>query len=415
MREKFSNSVAKTFATDLILMMMFKKLDIEKINERGGRYPMRTKRSNSFVGGSENLVLPTPKPGEYKHFVPSLRSAYSAGGFSNYMFWQTNVETIGAEQIRNVTGMVARQVKDETEDFKQHLEEQSYRDGKGKISSAITAVTTGALGTFTVSPATANYPVNEQMVGRVVNFYNAAGVLHSSGAALSTITAVNETTGVCTCDSVPIDAAIGDFPIWEASYDKVPFGLESLIQNQDLTDFQGVNITGLSNLKAIVVDAAGNGFDVKKIDIIKVRTMKRSGVKSAVDDYVILTNPIQVNAIKFAAYTTAINMTTSNRGSTTLDPAYGNVTIGGNKIYVANECGERDIWGLRMNAFRRFSLFEPNLISLTGTDDGWLMPPPAGSSYQHAYLYWMAFYGNLFIESPTSCFRYMNLDKTGLY
>lgn len=416
LREKYSNSVRSTFSTDLILMMMFQKLTREQINERGGRYAMRTRRSNSFVGGSENLVLPTPKPGEYKHFVPQLRSAYASGGFSNYMFWQQNVETISREEIRNVKGMVAQQVSDETDDFKQHLEEICFRDGKGKIASAITAVVVGALGTATVDPATANYSVNEQMIGRTVNFYSSAGVIKVTGAATSTITAVNETTGVVTFDSVPTNAAIGDFMVWESSYDKMPFGLESLIQSQDLTDFQGVNITGYSNLKSIVVDAAGSAFDVKNLDLIKVRTMKKMGVKNAKEDFVYLTHPIQVNAIKFGAYGTgSVMQTTQNRGSSTLDPQYDNVELGGKKIYMSQECGERDIWGLRMSAMRRFSLFEPNLISLTGNENGWLMPPPSGSSYQHAYLYWFAFYGNLFISDPRACFRYTNLAKAGLY
>lgn len=414
MREKFRSKVEQTFHSETILTMMLKKLTKEEVNERGGRKPIRLKRSNSFVGGTESLTLPEPNPGSYGYMVPSLRMAYAAGGFSNKVLWQQDIDTIEAGEFRGLKGMVSQQLKDETQDFQFHLENCAFRDGKGKLASAVTAVVTGAAGTATVDPATANYPVSREMIGAKVNFYTSAGTIHDTGASVSTITDVDESTGVVTFDTVPTNAAIDDFLVWSGSWDLMPLGLEALIQNQNLSDFQGIDITGNNNLKSIVFDAAGAGFDIKAINRIKVRVMKREGVKRSTDDFSILTNPVQLNGVKFAAYAVDQIQVSSNRQATKLDLAYDNVTIDGHKINLSNACGERDIWGLRLSALRRYSIFEPNLLDLGGVNGGFLMPRPAGTTYKHEYLYFMAFYGNLFIEKPTSCFRYKNLDKANL-
>ncbi|HEX8637502.1 MAG TPA: hypothetical protein VF692_05525, partial [Pyrinomonadaceae bacterium] len=332
MREKFYPKVAKTFDTERILLMMLKKISKEEINQRGARLPIRTRRSNSFIGGAESQTMPEPKPGEYKHFTPSLKLAYAAGGFSNLVMMQQSVDTIDAGEFKNMTGMVAQQIKDEQADFELHLDQCAWRDGKGKLTSAITAVATGALGTVTVNPATANYPATEDLIGAEVNFYTSAGVLHNTAAATSTITAVDEATGVITLDFVPTNAAIGDFPVWAGSWDMFSTGLEGLIQNQNIT-LQGVDVTGRNNLKSTVYDAAGNGFDIKVIDRIKVRTQKREGVSKPTDDFTLITNPVQVNGVKFAGYAAStVIQTSSDRTKTKLDLAYTDVEIGGSKI-----------------------------------------------------------------------------------
>lgn len=414
MREKFSPEVAQTFSSETILLMMLRKINAEQINNRGGRFPMRTRRSNSFVGGTEAMTLPEPKEGLYEHFTPALRAAYGTGGVSGWLLWQQDVDTVRA-QFKELSGMVAQKINDERGDFEFHLEDTAFKDGKGKLASAITAVTTGVNGTVTVSPATANYELSEDLIGAEVNFYSSTGVLHNTGAATSIITAVDEATGVATCDNVPTNAAVGDFPVWAGSWDLVPIGLEGLIQNQNVV-FQGVNVTGKNNLKSIMYDAAGAGFDIKVIDRIRVRTQKRQGVgKPGSDSVKIITHPKQVNAYRFAGYAlSTVLQTGSNRNASKLDLAYSSVEIGGKRIYESNQCGERDIYGVDLDSLRRFSLFEPGILNLGGGKDGWLMPRPAGSNYQHAYLYFFAFYGNMFMQKPTANFRYLNLDKSNL-
>lgn len=414
MAEKFYRKVNQTFDSETILLMMLKKIEAEEINQRGGREPMRTRRSNSFIGGSESQTMPEPQPGTYEHFVPSLKLAYAAGGFSNLVMFQQNVDTIDAGRFKQFTGMVAQQIQDETVDFQRNLDVCCWRDGKGKLTSAITAVTTGAGGTFTVNPATANYPVTEDLVGAQINFYTSAGTIHNTAAAVTTITAVNPTTGVCTCDTVPSNAAIGDFPVWVGSWDMLPAGLEGLVQDSNIT-LQGADVTNKPQLKSILFDAAGAGFDIKVIDRIKVRALKREGIKSGNDEYGLLTNPLQVNAVKFAAYAiSTVLQTGSDRTKTKLDLAYDDVEIAGHRINQANNCGQRDIYGIRLSAFRRYELYAPNLLNMDGGDNGWLMPRPAGTTYKHEYLYFFGFYGNMYIKKPTSCFRYYNLDITNL-
>lgn len=412
MAEKFSPNVNRSFHNEAILMMMFDKITPEEINNRGGKYPVETLRQGSFQGGTENQSMPTPVNGEYKAWVPSLKAAYSTGEFSGFAHWQTNALTANgrANKIK-LGGMLGEKVAAHTESFKYFLDQCSFRDGKGKLADAISAVTTGAAGTATVAPSTttANWPVDEIPIGARVNFYTSAGAIHNTATAVSTVTAVNPTTGVVTFDAVPTNAAVGDFMVWEASWDLLPAGLYGLVQNQNIT-MQGIDVTNYPKLKGNVL-AAGAALSIQQVNQLQTRGRMALGTKTPRNDYIILTHPKQVDAYRNAGYALNTVIGNSNRQGDTMDLGYSKVQISGMDIYEANTCGERNLFGIRLSAFKRFELFAPNLLPLGDGESQYLVPVPGTNTYKHMYQYFFGFFGNILNVQPAANFLIDTLTK----
>jgi hypothetical protein len=413
MGEKFSKDVTQSFKNEPILMMMFQKVTPEEINQRSGRFPVETRRQGSFQGGSENQSMPAPVNGEYKYWTPALKAAYSTGEFSGFAHWQTNVNTVeGKANKLKLGGMLGQKVSDHLGAFKFYLDQCCFRDGKGKLADAITAVTTGASGTATVTPLTANWTVDDITIGARCNFYDSAGTIHNTAASVSIVTAINESTGVVTFDNVPSNAAIGDFIVWEGSWDLLPNGLAGLVQDQNITQ-QGIDVTTYSNLKGNLYNA-GAAFDIRFVNRMQTRSRKKGGVGRPRNDFIFITHPKEVDAYRNAAYALNTVIAGSNRDKDTMDLAYSKVQISGMDIYESNSCGERDAFGIRMSAFKRFSLFEPNLLPLGDGESQYLVPVPGSATYKHQYQFYYAFYGNLMVVEPGANFRIYNLDKTNL-
>lgn len=414
MAEKFVNNVKQSFHSEPILLTMLDKLDTEKMNQRGGRVPIRTRRSASFQGGSENQSMPAPVNGEYSYFTPALKAVYSTGEFSGFAHWQTgNNDVQGRANKLKLGGMLGQVVADELDDYKFHLDQAMFRDGKGKLADAITAITTGAAGTATVLPANANWTVDDIPVGTRVNFYSSAGVIHTTGASVSIVTAVNPTTGVVTFDSVPTNAVVGDFMVWEGSWDLLPIGLAGLIQDQNIT-FQGINVTNYAQLKGNLFAATG-AFDIKWANRMQTRSKKYLGTKRPRNDYTIITHPKQVDAYRNAGYAlNTIIQGDSNRAGNKLDLAYDRVSISGMDIYESGNCGERDMFGLRLSSLQRYELFAPNLLPLGDGESQYLVPVPGTNTYKHQFQFYFAFYGNLLVTQPAANWRIYDLTKTDL-
>ena len=310
--------------------------------------------------------------------------------------------------------MLGEKVASHLESFKFFLDQCCFRDGKGKLADAIAARTTGAAGTATVTPSTANWTVDDIPIGARVNFYDSAGTIHNQSGAdtESVVTAVNESTGVVTFDNVPTDAAVSDFMVWEGSWDLLPNGLTGLVQDQNIS-FQGQTVTNYPNLKGNLYSASA-ALDIRFVNRMQTRSRKRLGVKRPRNDYVVITHPKQVDAYRNAGYALNTVIDGANRNQNTLDLAYSKVQISGMDIYESNNCGERDLFGIRLSSFRRYSLFEPNLLPLGDGESQYLVPVPGSSTYKHQYQFYFAFYGNTLCEQPAANFRVYDLDKTNL-
>lgn len=413
MGEKFSKNVIRSFANEPILMMMFDKITPEDLNQRAGRLPLESRRQGSFQGGSENQSMPTAVNGEHLYWTPSLKAAYSTGEFSGFAHWQTGSNDVnGRANKLQLGGMLGEKVAAHVESFKFYLDQCSFRDGKGKVADAIAAVTTGALGTATVTPGTANWTVDDIPIGARLNFYTSAGTIHDNTDAVSTVTAVAESTGIVTFDAVASDATTADFMVWEGSWDLLPNGLAGLIQDQNIS-FQGQTVTNYPNLKGNCYSASA-AFDIRFVNRMQTRARKRLGVKRPRNDYVIVTHPKQVDAYRNAGYALNTVIDGGNRNSSTMDLAYSKVQISGMDIYESNSCGERDLFGIRLSSFKRYENFAPNLLPLGDGESQYLVPVPGSSTYKHQYQFYLAFYGNLLVTQPAANFRISDLVKTNL-
>jgi hypothetical protein len=413
MAEKFSPIVSRSYHNEQILLMMLGKVTADEINQRGGKYPIQTLRQGSFQGGSESQSMPTAVNGEYKDWVPALKAIYSTGEFSGFAHWQTNILTAeGQANKLKIGGMLGEKIKSHTDEFGYFLDQTFFRDGKGKLADAIAARTTGVGGTVTVTPSTANWPVDEIPIGARVNFYTSAGTIHNATKAVSTVTAVNPTTGVVTFDEVASDCAVGDFMVWEGSWDLLPNGLAGLVQNQSIT-FQGVDVTNYPKLKGNVYSASA-ALDIRFVNRLQTRARQIMGTKQPRNDYLVVTHPKEVDAYRNAGYALNTVIDGANRNNNTLDLGYSKVQISGMDIYESNGCGERQLYGLRLSALKRFTVFEPGLLPLGDGESQYLVPVPGTNTYKHQYQYYMAFYGNVLNLTPASHFLVDALDKTNL-
>ena len=418
MAEKFVPNVERTFDIEKTLLMRFQKINSEELTQRGGRVPVETMRQGSFQGGTESQEMPAAVVGEDKYWAPSLKVVYSTGEFSGLAHLQSkyagSLTVKGRETMLSVGNMLAEKVASHTDDFSWQLDRHSYRDGKGKLASAITAITTGAGGTFTVDPTSANYPVDEIAKGLRLNFYSSAGSIHNQSAAVpvTIVSSVNTTTGVVTCDTIPTDAVVGDFAVHEGSWDLLPNGLEGMVQSSNVT-VAGIDVSNYANLKSATYAATG-AFDIRFVNRMQTRSRKYGGVKRPRNDYVLITHPKQVDAYRNQGYALNTVIGDSNRNNDTMDLGYSNVTISGMQIYEANNCGERDMYGLRMDTFRRYSLFEPNLLPIWDGESQYLGPKPGTNAPKHVLQYFFAAYYNPLCVNPAANFRISTLDKTNL-
>jgi hypothetical protein len=413
MAEKFSPIVNRSFHNEQILLMMLEKVTADEINNRGGKYPVETLRQGSFQGGSESQSMPTAVNGEYKAWVPALKAVYSTGEFSGFTHLLTNILTVNSPANKlKIGGMLGEKIKSHTDQFGYFLDQTFFRDGKGKLADATAAVVTGALGTATVTPSTANWPVDEIPIGARVNFYNSSGTIHNTAAAVSTVTAVNPTTGVVTFDNVASNAVPGDFMVWEGSWDLFPNGLAGLVQNQNIT-FQSIDVTNYPKLKGNVYTASA-ALDIKFVNRLQTRARQTLGTKLPRNDYLVVTHPKEVDAYRNQGYALNTMIDNANRNSKTLDLAYSAVQISGMDIYESNGCGERQLYGLRLSQLKRFTAFEPGLLPLGDGESQYLLPVPGTNTYKHQYQYYFAFYGNVLNLQPAAHFLVDSLDKTNL-
>lgn len=414
MGEKFSKQVIRSFDNEPILLNMLAALTPEEVNQRGGRMPVETRRQGSFQGGSENQSMPAPVEPEWLYWTPALKAVYSTGEFSGWAHWQTGINDVNGRANRlRLGGALGEKVASHLESFKFYLDQACFRDGKGKLADALTAVTVGAAGTATVAAATANWTVDDIPIGARVNFYSSAGVIRVTGASISIVTAVNAATGVVTFDTVPTNAAVGDFMVWEASWDLLPNGLAGLIQDQNVT-YQGITLTAAyPQLKGNLYQASG-AFDIKWVNRMQTRAKKYGGVRQPRNDYTILTHPKQTDAYRNAGYTlnTILN-DGGNRSTSKLDLAYNRVSISGMDIHESNNCGERDMFGVRLSGLKRYEVFAPNLLPVDG-ESQYLITVPSTNTVKHQYQYFYAFYGNILNTMPTAHWRLYDLDKANL-
>jgi hypothetical protein len=411
MRQTLNPKVQQAFVNEPILLNILGDVDSKKVNNKGEDITIRTGPSPSFGALGESALLPVSGSPVYTKFNIVNKLHYAQGEISGLAWLMQDVDTIGRGRVRAAAGMLGELIEGETADFKQKLNRFAYGTGNGALGSPITAITTGAAGTATINPAASLNGSNQIPLGARVNFYTTAGVIHATGAAVSTVTAVNTTTGVTTFDSVPTDAVVGDIIVYEASYGNCMTGLRGLVQNSNIT-YQGVNVTNLPNLKANIVDASAANWSQGLIDRAITRTKTAAGINRPQDDFVIITHPKQSDAVRNAGY--ALNTVTAgtDRASGKLDLGFPLISTNGMRIREDVDCGQSEMWGLRLSTFQRYSLFDPGLMEIIPGQ--MFAPKPGTSNYYHIYQYAFAFIGNLAVNNPAANFLISNLAYSAL-
>jgi hypothetical protein len=412
MRQKLNPAVKQSFVNDPILLMLLDRAgDARKVNNKGEDITVRTSPSPSFGALGESALFPVAGSPDYSKMNVTNKLHYAQGEVSGLAWLMQDVDAIGSGKVKQVAGMLGNLIEGETDDFKQKLNRFAYGTGNGALSSPITAITTGASGTFTVNPAASLNGVDHIPLGARLHFYTTGGVQHATGASVSTVTAVNYTTGVVTCDSVPTDAVVGDIPVYENSYGNCMNGLRGLIQNSNIT-FQTLDVTNIPSLKAQIVDASSASWSQSLIDRAITRSKVAGGVNKPVNDFAILTHPYQSDAVRNAGY--ALNTVTagSDRASGKLDLGFPLISTNGMRIREDVDCGKSEMWGIRLSTIQRYSLFEPGLRDII--PGSMFAPKPGSSNYYDIYQYLFCFIGNLGVDNPNANFLIKNLSYSAL-
>lgn len=413
MRQRLNPKVQDAFVNEPILLMMLENaLDSTKVNNKGEDITIRTAPSPSFGALGESALLPVAGSPTYQKFNIVNKLHYAQGEISGLAWLMQDVDTIGKGRVRQAAGMLAELIEGETDDFRKKLNRFAYGTGNGALGSPITARVTGAAGTATINPAASLNGSEQIPLGARVNFSTTAGVLHVTGASVSTVTANDVSTGTATFDSVPTDAAVGDIIVYESSYGNCMNGLRYLVQNANIT-FQGVVLSASTgNLKANIVDASAANWSQGLVDRAITRTKVASGINRPVNDFVILTHPKQSDAIRNAGYALNVATTGTDRAAGKLDLGFPLVSTNGMRVREDVDSGVSEMWGLRLSTLKRYALFEPGMMEII--PGSMLAPKPGSSNYYHIYQYAFAFIGNMAVTNPAANFLISNLAYSAL-
>lgn len=404
MVQDISKRVYRSFADEPILWNILQDAPNTKINALGLNMTAYTSPNPSGGWRAEGDYLPLPGSPEYAQMNVKITRAYQEE--------EVTGDLVDMQDVMAIGNLLKQTVEFGTDAFKRKLNQASYGDTSGALG-IVTARTTGAGGTFTCDPATT--PTGSRYIPKNarVQFYTTAGVAHATGIATTTVTANNTTTGVCTCDSVPTDAAVNDIVVFEGSYGLAMNGLNGLIQNAAIT-FQGASTTTYPTLKATVYDAAGAAWTQSIIDAVTTRTKLAGGVSAPVDDFVFVTNPKQTDAVRKVGYPlTQVSITTNDDPKRRrLDLGFPLVSVNGNRIREDLDCGDSDWYGIRLSSIMRFIVRPPGIYELI---DGQMLTPKYGTGTlaDAFYIAW-AFKGNLGTPMPNANFRVKSLAVTGL-
>jgi hypothetical protein len=415
-QRQFSKDVMTTLDQTPTLFNWMKGVDAEKMNSQGKAFPVMTDRGGSIKGASEYDDWPEAVPPTYDQWLPQLRYVLSTGSFSHRALIQNGIS--GVDGVRSLVGIgkeLGQRINDEYESWIKRLSAAAYRDGKAKISSAISAVTTGAAGTITIDPATADYFVDMFSEGLQVEFRNAAGTKHDQSGAdpVSIVTAVNRDTGVVTFDNIPNDVVVADFPVYAASWDLFPHGVESNVQNQDTT-VNGLDVTGISQLKSLVQSRSGRPFSIRDINLANIRAMRFAGTNSKLTNYAFFMNPTLLNSALNEAYDqTSIQNSAGGTGGK-VDLLYDSYEIGGQRVYIDNDAPRRQLVALKKDTWRMFYAMKPGLVKV-GDTYLHLQNAVSGVGHRTGYNFYMAADYELVTLAPAANYRLTEYDISDTY
>lgn len=402
MKQDLAPRVYRAFQDETVLLSLLMDVQNVKINARGYDFTAYTAPNPSFGSRTEGDYIPLPGSGRFAKMNVKITRQFQEE--------EVTGDIRDMDDIQNIGGLLKPIVQYGTEAFKSKLNKQCYGDTSGSLG-VVTAVTTGALGTFTCDPATTPTGSRYIPVGARLHFYTTAGVAHATGASVTIVTANNTTTGVVTCDNVPTDAAVNDIPVYESSFGLAMNGLNGLIQNAALTNFQGVSLVTEPGLKATVYDAAGAAWAQGMVDTAITRSKLAGGVAAPVDDFVLITNPKQTDAIRKAGYalTRTVSIDNSRRA---LDLGFPLVTVNGMRVREDNDCGDSDIYGIRLSSIVRTMIRNPGIMEMI---EGQMLTPKYGTgTLADAFFIAWGLKGNLATTMPNANFRIKNLSTTGL-
>ena len=167
-------------------------------------------------------------------------------------------EALMSSQTSIVSGLT-RDIKRETGDLIKVINFFCWNSGAGIIARVDTAgspVVTGVGGTAKFAFDGGSYHI---LVRGRYNFINpSTGLARQNGGGtpfVATATSKNSSTQTVTFDTVPSDAAAGDYLVFEDSYQSALHGVPYHVNN-DTGGYQGSSRALYENLRSVIIDAA---------------------------------------------------------------------------------------------------------------------------------------------------------------
>lgn len=206
--------------------------------------------NRSFVEGGKYAPFSWPRDINMRVFWTrhSKGRGYSRDEYEALMSSQTSI----------VKGL-GRDIKRETDDLIKVINWMSWNNGDGVIARVDTAgapVVTGANGTAKFAFEAGSYHIYVR--GRYNFIDPATGNARVNGGStpfVSTAVSKNSSTQTVTFDTVPSDAAAGDYLVFEDSYRSALHGVPYHVNNDNGT-YQGQSRALYENLRSVVIDAA---------------------------------------------------------------------------------------------------------------------------------------------------------------
>lgn len=334
----------------------------------------------------EGAYLPLPgAPTDVEMRVP-IRRKWKTGAVTGDVLDLQDSNTIG--------NLLSGTTKRMAQSFKKEINQQCYQLGDG-AKGIVSAVVTGAAGTATMNGDARG--ARQILVGARMNFYTAAGVAHVTGAAVSTVTAVNVATGVVTFDSVPTDAVAPDILTYEGSYGRDIHGLSYHVDDATGT-YQGLTNarTLYPSLRATVTDASSGALSVTLIDTLLTKMEIVSSSEGGGQMYMI-SHPAQQQAYRALGYSLTRNVSAS--GNSKLDLGFPNVAHNGIPWKTDVDCPRDRLYFITPGGLQRFVVREAGLLNRGGQT---LFMKPGTGVHADVMNFYFSFKGDIGSPMPNS-------------
>lgn len=369
LKEEFDKNVvdaiSKRNTTFSWFMKNARKVDI---NPRGYFFSAKTRRNQGYgsnTSAQEGGIMPRSGTPAYKKIKAEYQSHFIGGEMSG--------DVMDAKDDVSLLAMSKDYMADAEESFTTFQDFYLFGNGSGSLGVTSTAYNGGTPTVFTMAlSATRPYGSTKIQPTQRLQFIDpATGTQRTGGSVtVSTVSAVNYSTDVVTCDALPTDFAVSDIVVIEDTYGREMQGFDYNLNDANTTWYKdgesGSAITKSSNpwTLASVYDASSSTISPAFLDNISAQTTIQGGDGEIAFDAVMLSHIAQKKKYMSLGY--ALTRTVEASGNKKLDLGFATVSHNGMPWRISSNAQPDRIYGLTLKDWAMPFVKLPQMYKFAG-------------------------------------------------